>query len=182
METTSVVSVSLATNGVVLAVFGLVRWQWPAKTPDVGALLRQGSHYSTAHLPYLLAWAMLMLACSAVIAVTAARAKGPRRLLTRLLAPVIKDSSAWCEVFAAGADAYPHAGLELADGGFVSGRVVWFSTHLEESGDRDLVLGPPLVIRSAEGVQNLDVQRVIVPAREIRRIDVTYIIDAKEDS
>lgn len=178
METTSVVSTSLATNAVVGAAFALVRWGLPAHTPDVGALLRQDSTYWIDHLPYLLGWASLLLVSSCALAVVIARVHPVRRLLANLFAPVIIESSAWCETLAADEGAYPHAGLELADGTFVSGRVVWFSTDLEETGDRDLVLGPPLRLRTAGGVRDLDVQRVIVASRDIRRIDVTYVVDS----
>jgi hypothetical protein len=58
----------------------------------------------------------------------------------------------------------------------VSGTVQWFSTHLEESGDRDLALGPPLQFRSAKGrTRELEAQRVVIAARDIRRLDVTYL-------
>jgi Family of unknown function (DUF6338) len=63
----------------------------------------------------------------------------------------------------------------LTDGGFISGRVVWFSTELEETGDRDLVLGPPLQLRTADGMVALEAERIIVAARDIQRIDVTYV-------
>lgn len=179
METTAVVSISLATNAVAAAVFGLVRWRLPAHTPNVGQILRAKSSYWIDHLPYVLSWASLLLTCSCALAVVAARSEGLRRFLTRAFTPVIIESSAWCETLAAMKGSYPHAGLELADGSFVSGRVVWYSTDLEETGDRDLVLGPPLQIRAADGITQLDVQRVIVAARDIRRIDVTYVIDSE---
>lgn len=179
METTSVVSISLAVNAVVAAAFALVRLGLPAHTPDVGALLRADSTYWIDHLPYVLAWASLLFASACVLAVVIARVKRPRRFFTALFTPVIIESSAWSETFAADPGSYPHAGLELANGSFVSGRVVWFSTDLEETGDRDLVLGPPLRLRTADGVVNVDVQRVIVAAREIRRIDVTYVVDSE---
>lgn len=54
METTSVVSISLATNSIVAAVFGLLRWQIPEHTPDIGHLLRTPSNYWIDHLPYVL--------------------------------------------------------------------------------------------------------------------------------
>jgi hypothetical protein len=178
METTSIVSISLATNAVALALFGAARWLLPAHTPDVGELMRAGGDYVIAHLPYTLGWAGLVLAVSCVLAVGAARCSLPPPL-RRLLAPRIIESSAWCETLAAPAGHYPYAGLELVDGAYVSGRVVWFSTHLDETGDRELVLGPPLQMRADGGVVKLEAQRVIVAARDIRRVDVNYVVDAE---
>ena len=176
METTSVVSISLATNAVVLALFGLVRWARPKDTPDVGRLLGTGSEYAIEHLPYVLAWGTGLLLISCVLAVTVARSKRVRRRLAKYLRPVIIETSAWCEVFDPPEGSYPYAGVELADGTFVSGTVQWFSTHLEESGDRDLALGPPLQFRSAKGRRREpEVQRVVIAARDIRRLDVTYL-------
>lgn len=194
METAAVVSVSLATNALVIALFGVVRWLLPGRTPDVGALLRSGADYAVDHLPYVLGWATVLLVGSCAIAVGAARIDSyvPKdnvrgRVLTRLqrgkgrlgavLPPVIIESSAWCETLRACPGNYVHAGLELAGGCYVSGRVVWFSTGLEETGDRELVLGPPLKMRTAEGVIEPAVERVVVSAREIRRMDVDQVRD-----
>ena len=194
METAAVVSVSLATNAVVVALFGVVRWLVPGHTPDVGALLRSRADYAVDHLPYLLGWATVLLVGSCAIAVGAARMDSyvPKdnvwgRVLDRLqrgkgrldavLPPVIVESSAWCETLRARPGNYVHAGLELVGGGYVSGRVVWFSTNLEESGDRELVLGPPLQLRTAKGVIEPAVDRVVVSAREIRRMDVDQFRD-----
>jgi hypothetical protein len=177
METTAVVSVSFATNAVMALVFGVVRWVFPEHAPDVGQLLTSGSDYWIEHLPYVLTWATVLLAGSCALAVLVARSERLRRRLSGALPPVIIQSSAWCEVLNALDGSYTHAGLELTDGAFVSGRVVWFSTELEETGDRDLVLGPPLQLRTSGGARPLDVQRVVIAARDIRRIDVTYIAE-----
>ena len=61
--------------------------------------------------------------------------------------------------------------------------MVWASAEIEETGDRDLVLGPPLKLRTEDGkVEHLDAQRIIISARDIRRIDVTYITDSNTRS
>lgn len=95
--------------------------------------------------------------------------------MSKLSPSVIRESSAWTETFAAEAGTYVHVGLELKDGAFVSGRLVWFSTDIEETGDRDLVLGPPLVVRAEQGVSDLQAERVLVASRDVIRIDVTYV-------
>jgi hypothetical protein len=175
MEITTVVTVSLATNVLVVGAFGLLRLLVPTHTPDVGRLLAKGSDYWLENLPYVATWVLAILAGSCAIGVVLARWEVPRRQITTVFAPVIVDSSAWCEVFTTEPGSYVHAGLELTDGGYVSGRVAWFSTELEETGDRDIVLGPPLQLRTEVGVEDLKVQRVIVAARNITRIDVAYI-------
>jgi hypothetical protein len=176
LEITSVVSISLVTNGLTLAAFGILRAGAPAHTPDVGQILRQDSQYVVENLAYVLVWASAILGGSCFLALVAARWGRLRSVMNNLLQPVIVESSAWCETFAAESGSYVHTGLELSDGGYISGRLVWFSTDLEETGDRDLVLAPPLTIRTADDtVASLAMQRVIVSARDIRRIDVTYI-------
>ena len=175
METTSVVAISLATNVLVVGVFGLLRILSPTHTPDIGKLLKSDSGYWLENLPYVTSWALAVLAVSCATSVVLARWEAPQRLVTAVFAPIIVDSSAWSEVFATEAGSYVHAGMELADGTYVSGRVVWFSTEVVESGDRDLVLGPPLQVRSEAGVEELKVQRIVVAARHITRIDVTYV-------
>lgn len=182
MEMTSVVSVSLGTNAVVGAVFGLIRWALPTRTPDLGLIIQQRSPYWVEHLPYVMAWATSLLVLSCLLAVASARSRRVPELLTKRFPPVIFESSAWCATLAADPGSFVHAGLELSDGGFVSGRVVWFSTDLEETGDRDLVLGPPLLIRTEDGATDPGAQRVIVAARDIRRIDVSYITDVNQPS
>lgn len=177
METAAVVVVSVGANLASSGLFGLFRWWRPSDTPDVGALVRDGSYW-TEHLPYVTVWLAAVLALSCVFAMGAAQFTAPAWIRTRLFPTVIEEESSWSKALAANDGAYVHAGLELDGGDFVSGRVIFFSTHLEETGDRDLVLGPPLVIRRADGDHEaLEVQRVVVAARHIRRMDVTYITE-----
>lgn len=179
METTSTVSVSLLSNTLVLAFFGLMRWVAPKHTLDVGALLVDSKAYGVSHLPYVITWGVAGLAASCALAVAGARSGRLRSLLARQLLPVIVESSAWTGVLATDSSRYPIAGLELVDGSHVSGRVAWFSTHLEETGDRELVLRRPVVLRVDDGWHTLDAERVVVSARAIRRLDVTYHVDAE---
>jgi hypothetical protein len=175
METTTIVSISFATNALVACAFGVLRAVVPDHTPNVGRLLETDSEYWSDKLPYVAAWALVLFSASCAVAVLVARWEWLRRRVAAVFTPVIVDSSAWCEVFSAEPGSYPHAGLELTDGGYVSGRVVWFSTETQETGDRDLVLGPPLQVRTGDGIDDLKVQRVVIAARNIARIDVTYI-------
>lgn len=176
-ETTSVVTISLATNAVVVGVFGLVRWIAPSDTPDVGALLEDRASYWRDHLAYVTAWSGALLVASCVLAVVAARWEGPRKAVDRVLVPTIIDESAWSRVFSAPEGCYVFAHVEMLDGGAVSGRVVWFNTEVRETVDRDVVLGPPLSIRGTWFEHELGAERVIISARVIQRIDVSYVVE-----
>jgi hypothetical protein len=72
---------------------------------------------------------------------------------------------------------YAFVGCELKDGSYVGGRLAWYSTEVVENGDRDLVLAPPLHYRLAGGPDQelVDVERVILAARDISRLDVSYV-------
>ena len=182
METAAIVSVSIVANSVVIALASVVRWLAPGHTPDVGALLAPKSSYFRDHLPYVSAWAMALLVAAWVIAIWLARLPRLRAIVTAKFSPVIRDASAWSETLNTTAGHYTHAGCELRNGSYVGGRVIWFSTDLEETGDRELCLGPPLTFRDADGeASELAAQRVVVAAREIHRMDVTYIDEESLD-
>jgi hypothetical protein len=71
-----------------------------------------------------------------------------------------------------------HVGCALADGSFVSGYLVSHSRLVDDSPDRDLVLGPPITFRPAESdvaVQREGVGAVVVSARQIAVLFVSYV-------
>ena len=177
MESTSIVSISLVTNSFVAACFILLRQLLSDHTPDISNLLRPRSSYWLDHLAYVLGWGALLLTISCTVAVVAARWARLRSVSARIFAPVVVDSSAWCETFVADPGYYPHAGVQLASGEFISGRITWFSTSLDESGDRELVLGQPLQIKTHEGVTEVFAEKVIIAAREVRCVYVTPVRD-----
>jgi hypothetical protein len=94
------------------------------------------------------------------------------------LTPVITDVSAWYQMFEAEPDKRVYVGCDLHSGVYVAGALAWYSTDTEETGDRDLVLGPPLTKVTDGEVHAVDeVQRIVVSAREIAALYVTYLDD-----
>ena len=181
VETASIVSVSLVANLVTVVVAAGFRWWQPTHTPDVGRMVALDSTYVRDHSAYVATWTIALLVMSCVIAVWLARVPALRRIVTANFSPVITDASAWSEVFNTTKGRYTYAGCELKNGSYVGGRITWFSTELEETGDRELCLGPPITFRSAEGGHgDIDAQRVVLAAREIHRIDVSYIEEPQD--
>lgn len=180
VETATLTSISLVTNAVSLSAFGIIRLVVPSHTPDVGALLRQGDQYLIPRLPYVFGWGIGILACSCALAITAARWRWFRSTAGRLFTPVIVDSSAWYQVFEEHADDDSdlsiYVGCDLKDGSYLAGTLAWYSTDTEETGDRDLVLGPPLLRRDSDEEEELkDFGRVIISAREVQTMYVTWL-------
>lgn len=195
MEVTSIVSISLVTNGAVVCALVVVSRLVPTHTPDVTEAIDYGSGYWLDNLAYMLAWSGGALALSCLLAVVFARCEPLRRgarsraaqwlsrwrpvrlVVSAFASDVIVETSSWNETFAVGDDQYVHLGVQLRDGSYVSGRLVWFSTEIEETADRDLVLGAPLAVRyeGAEEAVAMPAERTVVSAREIVRIDMTPV-------
>lgn len=177
METTSIVTISLVTNTAALAAFGTLRAAVPDHTPEPRAALDYGSGYWLDHLPYLLAWTTALLGASCVLALTAASSQRVQGAIAQVTRPVIRESSALHETFDAEPGSYVHVGLDLTDGSYIAGRLIWFSTAVDETDERDLVLGPPLQHRYAgdDDVNEPQAERVIIAAGRIGRIYMTPI-------
>lgn len=184
METTAVVSISVVALGIVGLVFGIIRAVLPSHTPDLGRLLAPApsSTYWADNLPYVLAWSGAALLAASGLAVTAARWSALHDLVRRILPQEIVETSAWNRTLTATDDSWVHVGIELLDGGFVSGRLDWSSTDIDETPNRDLVLCPPLRVRTERDdgtTTDFDPgsQRIIISATQISRIDVTPVIE-----
>lgn len=69
VETATLSSVSLATNLVMLGLFGLTRTVFPNHTPDVRKLVITPKAYISARPGYILAWAsaLLLLSCATAV-------------------------------------------------------------------------------------------------------------------
>lgn len=173
VEVATFLSVSLATDLLALGAFSLIRLCLPTHTPNIRLLLSQGSKYIDPRIGYVAAWSIGILITSCTLAIVVGR--WPPRLVKRM-APVIIDASAWYHIFEAvpsGCSVY--VGCDLIDGTYVSGFLEWFNTDVDESEERDLVLGEPIIVR-ANGVQSTtDFQRMILSARNISRLSVSYL-------
>lgn len=185
VESTQVVTISLGVHIVAFGLFGVVRAVPLGRkhSPDLAELLSDPKLYVLAggdrRLAYVAAWAVGMLALSTSLALLLAFRVGPFGWLERRFAPAIASSPGWYHVFdeVVPEGAMVFVGCALKDGGYVSGYLDWFSTEAEETADRDLVLAAPL--RSYDSnLRELDLQRVgrvVVSARDVERIDVTYV-------
>jgi hypothetical protein len=180
VETARLVSISVLTNLIAFGVFAFYRWQNPHHAPDVSLIATTGWQYVRARPGYMLLWAALLVVASSIIAFGLA-ALPKLGLSLKWLSPDIVDESSW---YYALADEVPKGqrtfvGLDLRDGTYISGYVDWFSTEIDEVADRDLTLvaavGAPLVFKREGISEDLDAARMIVSARDIVRMYVSYV-------
>lgn len=179
VETASLVAVSAFTNLAALGLFALVRKLLPRHTPNVQSLLRSPGDYVVARPGYMLAWVAALLVVSSGLAVLLGRRWWILGKIADKYTPTIVDISSWYRAAEHGPDgARVHVGCDMSDGVFVSGYLDWYSTELDETGDRDLILADGIT-RIADGQEEtLECQRLVVSGREIRRMYVTYVLDA----
>jgi hypothetical protein len=182
VETATLATVSLATIAVAAAVFGLARTFLPDHSPDIRRLLVDGMEYAAPRVGYLLVWAGALLLFSSTLALLLAMRLGPLGSLSTRFAPAIVDVSAWYHEFEEGPPGtFVYLGCDLRDGSYMGGILEWYSTAVEETADRDLALASPITFQPpSEGeepqAEDLEgVSRVIVSARDVVRIYVSYI-------
>jgi len=178
VETANLVTVSTATNAVVLVAFGLYRTWQPRHSPDVRRVVFEPARYVSENLGYVAAWGCALLLASSVLAlILGVRPKLVARFSARF-APSIVDVSAWYFVFESGdPDDYVLVGCDLRDGSYVSGLLDWYSTEVQETADRDFAVGPPIRYRPSGESEDRTIegfQRLIVSAREVVRMYVSY--------
>jgi len=168
-ETGGVVFGSVLAELAVLVLFAIVRSLWPAATPDIGRLMRDGTAYVRDDYVLLGWWTVgLLLAASALaalVAVLAGRNQSPHAM------------SAWWVLFK---NWYPeinaHVGCTLDDGSYVAGSQASFNTSSEDSPDRDLILSAPIQYRAAGHAEAIlyPASAVCIPARRIVALFVSY--------
>jgi hypothetical protein len=180
VETARLVSISVLTNLIAFGVFAFYRWRDPHHAPDVNLIATTGWQYVRARPGYMLLWAALFVVASSILAFGLA-ALPKLGLSLKWLSPDIVDESSW---YYALADEVPKGkrtfvGLDLRDGTYISGYVDWFSTELDEVADRDITLvaavHAPLIFKRDGNPETLDAERMIVSARDIVRMYVSYI-------
>ena len=102
VETANLVTVSMATNAVVLTLFGAYRSWQPDHAPDVRRVVLDGWSYSGDRIGYLSLWAATLLAASSGLAyLLGVRPRWIEGFSARF-APSIVDLSTWYYVFEAG--------------------------------------------------------------------------------
>jgi len=187
-ETVAIVAASVASEIFVLALFGVVRWQWPSITLDVGALVRSPDGYfvgtGTTHGHYgeVSAWALGMLVLAVLIAYAATWP--PIRRLGRRL-PLVgqypHDStvSAWWILFEKWRKGRSvQVGCTLDDGSYVSGFLASFNNSADDTLDRDLILTGPIKVRPPDAREILphpSAGAVTIAANRIVSMFVGYI-------
>jgi hypothetical protein len=180
VETANLVTVSTLTNGLALALFAVLRAWQPDHTPDVARIFRDGSEYTADQISYLATWgAGLLLLSSALAFLLGARPEWLERFSARF-APTLVDSSAWYQVFEAVPDKRTYVGCDMRDGSYVGGFLDWYSTELEETADRDLVIAEPITYRPPENGDDREIQgfsRLVISARDIVRLYVSFVDD-----
>lgn len=140
-----------------LWLFAAVRGLAPDHTPDVGRLLREPADYITSQLPYLAVWAAGIYVVALALALFAGIVMPHRR-------SGIRDVSSWWLIFgdddrstsrrwpsrrrSEGTDArarvQQYVGCDLIDGSYLGGYIYAYSTEVEETLDRDIVLVAPI--------------------------------------
>ena len=190
METVQVVVTAFVFTAMSLALFGSLRHvSWIGdNSPDPSCLIRAPRDYLLAddtRLLWVLAWAALVTLAAVLLAWLAAHRVWmhlwlPDKILKRI-APVVIDAPAWHRVFH---DEVPekaavYVACEMHNGGYIGGQLSWYSTETEETPDREIVLAPPFFRTKPDGDidENLAsrTQQLVVSAREIRTIQVTYV-------
>jgi hypothetical protein len=70
-----------------------------------------------------------------------------------------------------------YVGCELKDGTYVAGQLYNFSPESDEIPDRELTMSAPITYRpsGSEESSTLEVSAIIVSAREIKLLTVTYL-------
>lgn len=175
VELVTLATVSIVTDLATLGLFGLIRLALPHGTPDVGRLLasRTRQAYLIAHFPVIMGWAAAFMAVSSALAYLSSTNRARRYIPGT---PVMIEASSWYHLFEARPDKYVYLGCDLRDGTYIAGALEWYNTDVAETENRDLVLSPPL-LRAVEGQRSPvdDFERVVVSARDISRMYVTYV-------
>ncbi len=176
VEAGTLITVSLVTDLVTVGLFALVRWALPTHTPDISRLLANGASYTTPRLGYVILWGTCYVAVSSALAIFWVTQRSFLRKLRVPNIPDFADTTAWAMKFGdVPDDARVYVGCDLHDGSYVGGLLDWYSTDLVEGPHRDLVLAEPLTV-TKDGVKvEASFQRVILSARDIGVIYVSYL-------
>lgn len=175
-ELTLIVGVGAICDFLVLIIFGLFRTFFPRRTPNVGAMVHYGSSYIKAHYISIGWWTGALLAVSCGFAYAFGRFRPT--IAGHIVAGRIRFTSAWWELFNLYPDCTIYVGCELQDGSHIAGFLIRYSTEVEETADRELVLSAPISYRpiDEEHASILeDVSAVTVSAGQLKFLTVTYI-------
>ena len=189
-ETVAIVAASVTSELLVLVVFAGIRALWPSRTPDVGALIRNGGSYlrsSRMHYENVAIWAICLLAAATLVAYLAT-VPSIRSISKKITGPYPHDStvSAWWILF----ERWPRGrDVEVAcmldDGSAIRGRFGSFNTSADDSPDRDLILRKPIFYRPpGEEAREVpyNMSAVCCPARRIVALFVAYSVPEQQSA
>lgn len=173
-----VILVSVAINVLVLLIFAVVQWHWPALVPDPAAMIRNGSDYVADNYRLVLValLAQALLAASLVYLAHLILANGSGASTHTV--------SAWARVFRQERPKGHIASVrvKLTDGAVFAGHVSSYSSD-HEIGDRELVLAPPLFSKAPGGgeLQTLaeTYKRLVLRGDAIVSVAVQYGANSK---
>jgi hypothetical protein len=186
-ETAVVVFVGLACDLSVLLGFAFIRRVAPSLTPDVHLFLLRTNRYSIRHVAFVSWWGVGLLAAACAIGFLAGRmktvrvpvlhAKWPPFSLRKLELGPIRFESAWYKLFHGHEDEIVYCGCTLEDGTWVGGYLKSYSTEVQETADRELILVAPIRLRPAEmdTAVGFDTSAFVVSARRLMFLDVQYL-------
>ena len=188
VEAANVIVVAMITNTISLAFYGILQAvPWIRNhSPSIVDLIRDPSGYllhSNSRLAYVGVWAIALLILSTILAVIFAYRvqKMIRRSTERIFETTrITDESVWDHFFSAVApdDCVIYVECYMQDGSYAAGSLSWYNTDIDDTPDRDIALVRPLVLTSVSGTDLMEPgydQVMIISARDIRQIVVTYI-------
>ena len=184
IEGANLLVVAMVANTSMLVLYGALQGvPWiRGHSPSIVHLLRDAEGYllqSNARLAWVGGWSVALLAGASALAVAFAHRLWPIEPFVKRFAPALSDESVWHRYFFIGApkDSYVYLESHLNDGSYVAGPLVWYNTDLEDSSDRDLVIGQPLTLLGPDGepIEGSPGAQAILSAREIRQILVTYV-------
>lgn len=181
VETANLVTISTLTNGMALALFSAFRAWQPDHSPDVRRIITDGWNYTGDGVGYLALWGAGLILLSTAFAFLLGVRPGWLGSFSARFAPTIVDSSAWYQVFESAPDKRTYVGCDMQDGSYIGGFLDWYSTELEETADRDLVIAEPIAYRPpGDGEDRLihGFSRLVISARDIVRLYVSFIEDA----
>jgi len=174
-ELAVIVGVGVICDSLALIIFGIIRALFPGLTPDVGSIERHGTAYVKLHFVSVGWWfiALYLISCGLAYALGRYRPE----IAGRVASGKIAFNSAWWELFHMHPEAHKYIGCHLQDNSYISGYLLRYSTEIDETPDRELVLSAPIKYRPAntDQVTTLrDVGAVAISSRQLKFLLVTY--------
>jgi Family of unknown function (DUF6338) len=174
-ETVALVFASVAALAIAVGLFTFVRLLLPDHTPNVGQFVRAPSDYAKQEYAYVALWSVGTWLTACLLASIAARPPASLSRVMRRDPQAIERFSAWWRLFEANPSLEKTVLCQLDDGTTVEGWLWSYDPDPEETGDRELVLTGPLVLRHPNGhVQRTDYGAISMSARRMVYMYVNY--------